>query len=65
MFKRIHWFLTSPDGPTKIPYNRSLYIEVHYVVIEYENKKPKSTYYLVQLVDLDNPNNQRQERFSE
>ena len=54
----IQWILTSPDGPIKIPYIRSLYVEVHYAVIEYENKKIKPAYYLVQLVDLGDPNDQ-------
>jgi len=34
MFKKMHWILTSPDGPTKIPNNRCLYVEVHYALIE-------------------------------
>ena len=56
MFKRIHLILISPDGPTKVPYNGSLYAKIHCVVIEYENEKVKLAHYLVQLVDLGNPN---------
>jgi len=47
MFKKIHWILISPDGPTKIPYSRSLYLEVHCALIEYENEKVKPARYLV------------------
>jgi len=61
MFKRIHWILTSSDGPTKISCNRSLYVEVNCTVIECENETVKPTYYLIQLVDLDDHNYQRQE----
>jgi len=43
----------------KIPQIRILYAEVHYAVIYYENEKAKPVYYLVQLVDLDDPNYQR------
>jgi len=63
VLKRIHWILTSPDGPIKVPYNRILYIEVHFTLIEYENVKAKSAHHLVQLVDLDDPNDQQQEWF--
>jgi len=38
---------------------------VHCTVIEYENKNAKPAYYLVQLVDLDDPNGQWQEWFLE
>jgi len=55
MFERIHWILTSPDGPTKILNNRCLYVEVHCALIAYENEKAKLAYYLVQIVDFDNP----------
>jgi len=55
MFERIHWILTSYNGP-KIPYIRSLYAEVHCAVIEYENEKSKAFHYLVKLVDLDDVN---------
>ena len=42
-----------------------MYAEVHYAVIYYENEKAKPVYYLVQLVDLDDPNYQRWERLPE
>jgi len=61
MFKRIHGILTSFDGPTKIPNNRCLYVEVHCAVIEYKNEKTKPVHYLIQIVDFDDPNYQRQE----
>jgi len=44
MFQRIHWILTSPDGPTKISFIRCL-------MIEYENEKAKPAHYLAQIVD--------------
>jgi len=56
MFKRIHWILTSPDGPTKIPYNRSAHVEVHCAVIRYKNRKAKPAHYFVQLIDIKDPN---------
>ena len=56
MFKRIHWILTSPNNPTKVPYNRGQHVKVLYTVIEYEYGKAKPSQYLVQLVDLDNHN---------
>ena len=59
MFKRIHWIITSPDGPTKISYNRCLYVEVHCTVIKYENGKAKPACYVVQIIDFDDPNDQR------
>jgi len=65
MFRGIQCILTSPDGPTKIPYNRCLYVEVHCVLIEYENRKCKPAPYCAQIVDVDDLNNQRQEWFSE
>jgi len=46
-----------------VSYNRSLYVEVHCIVLEYENEKAKVVHYLVQLVDLDDPNDQQQEWF--
>ena len=52
-------------GPTEVSYNGSLYVNVHYVVIEYENGKVKLAHYLILVVDLDNPNNQHKEWFSE
>jgi len=63
--KRIRWIVTSPYGPIKIPCNRSEYVEVHCVIIDYANGKAKPIHYLVQLVDLDNPNYQQQELFLE
>ena len=41
MFKKIHQVFISPDNPTKFPYNRSIDVEVHCAVIEYENRKAK------------------------
>jgi len=58
MFKRINWILTFLVGLIKIPHIRTLYVEIHCAIIEYENEKAKSAHYLVQLVDLDD---QRQE----
>jgi len=58
MFRRIHYILTSPDGPTKISHNRCLYVEVHRVIIDYENRNAKLAHYLIQIVDLDDPNDQ-------
>ena len=51
IFEGIHWILTPSDAPTKIPYNRSTYVKVYYVMIESENGKVKSAHYYVQLVD--------------
>jgi len=65
MFKRINWILTSFDGPTKIPFDRSFYVEVHCAVIKHENGKAKPTHYFVQSVDLDHTNDQCQEWFLE
>ena len=65
MFKRIHWVLTSPNGPAKFPHNKCLDVEVHCVLIEYENQKAKLVHFLIQLIDLEEPNDQRQELFSE
>jgi len=50
--------LTSLDGPTQFPYNRSIDVEVHYAVIEYENRKAKPANYLVQFIDIEEPNDQ-------
>ena len=55
MFRKINWILISLDGPTKIPYNICLYLEVHCALIEYENEKTKPAYYLIQIVDYDDP----------
>ena len=65
MFKRIHWILTSPDGPTKILYNESLYVEIYCAVIESENGTTKPVHYLIQLIDVEDLNDQRQEWFAE
>jgi len=35
------------DSPIKFPYNRSIDVEVHCAVIEYENEKAKSAHYLI------------------
>ena len=59
MFRRIYWILTSTDGPTKIPNNQCLYVEVHCALIKYENEKAKLAHYLVQIVDYDEPYDQR------
>ena len=45
IFKRIHQVFISPDSLTKFPYNRSIDVEVHRVVIEYENGKAKLDHY--------------------
>jgi len=37
IFKRSHQVFISPDSPMKFLYNRSIDIEVHWAVIEYEN----------------------------
>ena len=59
----IHWILTYFNGPTKNLCNRSFYVELRCAVIEYENRNTKPAEFLVQLVDLDDPNDQRQEWF--
>jgi len=58
MFKRIHQVFTSLDNPAKFLYNRSLNIEVHCAVIEYENKKAKPADYPMILIDLEDLNDQ-------
>ena len=60
MFRRTHWILTSPEGPTKIAVRRCLALEVYRALIEYENEKAKLAHYLVQIVDCDDPIDQRQ-----
>ena len=65
MFKRIHQVVISPYSPTKFPYNRSIDIEVHCAIIEYENGKAKPAHYLVRLTDLEDLDDQRQEWFTE
>ena len=59
MFKRIHQVFISLDSPTKFPYNRSIDVEVHCTVIEYENGKAKPVHYLVRLTDLEDLDDQR------
>ena len=51
---------TSPEGPTKNPVRRYLTLEVYRTLIEYENGKAKPAHYLVQIVDCDDLNDQRQ-----
>ena len=46
IFRRIHWILTSPDGPRKNPNNRCLYVEVHCALVKHENGKTKPDQYL-------------------
>ena len=57
MFRRIHYILTSPNGTTKIPNNRCLYVEIHCALIKYENVEVKLAHCLVQIVDYDDPYN--------
>ena len=59
MFKRFHWILKSPEDPTKIPVRKYLTLKIYSALIEYENEKAKPTYYLVQIVDCDDPQDQR------
>ena len=65
MSRRIHWILTSLDGPTKVPVHRCLNLEVYSASIEYENEKAKPAHYLIQIVDCNDLNNQRREWVSE
>jgi len=53
MFKRILQVFISPDNPIKFPYNRSINIEVHYAVIDYENGKAKAAHDLILLTNLE------------
>jgi len=53
MFKKIHQVFTSLEFPTKFSYNRSINVEVHCAIIEYENGKVKSAHYLIQLTNLE------------
>ena len=59
MFKRFHWILKSPEGLTKIPVRIYLTLKVYSALIDYENGKVKPAHYLVQIVDYDDPNDQR------
>jgi len=59
MFRRFHWILKSPERPTKIPVHRYLTLEFYSTLIEYENGKAKPAHYLIQIVDCDDPNDQR------
>ena len=61
LLRRIHWILTSPKGPTKIPISRCLNLKVYGALIEYENGKAKSAHYFIQIVDYDDLNDQQQE----
>ena len=58
IFKRIHWVLTSPEGPTKISVCRYLTLDVYSALIEYENRKAKLAHYLVEIIDCDDLNDQ-------
>ena len=60
MFKRFRWILESPEGQTKILVCRYLTLEVLSALIEYENRKAKPAHYLIQIVDCNDPNDQRQ-----
>ena len=59
MFKRIHQIFISLDSPTKFSYNRSIGIEVHYAVIEYENEKEKPAHYVIWWTDLEDLDDHR------
>jgi len=50
--------LTSLEDPKKIQIRSCLTLEVYSSIIDYENGKRKSAYYLVQLVDCDDLNDQ-------
>jgi len=60
MFKRFHWVLKFPEGPTKIPVHRYLTLEVYSALIEYKDGKAKPAPYLVQIIDCNNFNDQQQ-----
>ena len=64
LIKRIHWIWVSINGPTNIPYNRSLHIEVHCKIIKYNIGKVKLAHYLTQQIDTEDPDDQRHEWFS-
>ena len=59
MFKMIHRVLTSSEGPTKIPVRRCLNLKVYGALIEYENGKTKPSYYLTQIIDYSDLDDQR------
>ena len=59
MFKTIHQVFIPPDSLTKFPCNRSIDVEVHCAVIEYENEKAKPAHYLIQLPNLEDLDDQR------
>ena len=61
MFRTINYILTSPNSRIKVPYIRSLHVEMHCAIIEYENVKGKPAHYLIQIVDLYDPNDQQYE----
>jgi len=65
IFKRIHQVFIFLDSPTKFSYNRSIDVEVHCAVIEYENGKAKPVHYLILLTNLEDLDDQRQEWFLE
>jgi len=56
-----HWILTSPNWPTKVPVRRCLSLEIYSALSDYENEKVKPPYYLVQIVDYNDLNDQWQE----
>jgi len=58
MFKRIHKIFISLGSPIKFPYNKSIDVEVHYAVIEYEHGKAKPAHYLIRLTDLEDLDDQ-------
>ena len=64
MFKRVHRICTSPNGPTRTLAKTSLHFKTHYTTIESDNQKTKLACHLVQLADLNNLEDLRQELFS-
>jgi len=60
MFKRIHCVLISPEGPTKILVHIYLALDVYSALTECENEKAKLAHYLIQIVNCDDVNDQRQ-----
>ena len=61
MLRRIHWVLISHEGPTKISVNRCLNFEMYSALVEYENEKAKPAHYLIQIIEYDDLDDQRQE----